>query len=430
MVKKSLLWLIPAILSMTAMSSLATEVYLDVIRSETQKIPLAIFDLADHTGLQKAKALVEEVLSADIKRSQVFEIVDLRRLGIDPVLKSNPEKSLLTRASTLGVEAIAWANLSWWGKELVLEGHLYDGSTGRMIIEKRYFGQETILRTMVHRFADEILFRYTGEKGIAHTRIAFVSDLAGNKEIYLMDYDGHSPRRITADSSVSLSPNWSPDGRWLSYTSYRDGNPDLYILDLESSRRWKFSSFEGLNISPSWSPQGDYLALSLTKDGNAEIYILSRDGKDLRRLTFDPAIDISPSWSPTGREMVFVSDRGGSPQLYIMGNDGTNVRRLTFEGDYNTSPTWSPKGEKIAYVSRREGRFKIFTISPDGSNNRQVTNGPGSDENPSWSPDGHYLAISSTRDGRANIYITSADGSYIERLTHNGANNTNPAWSP
>ena len=154
---------------------------------------------------------------------------------------------------------------------------------------KEYFGNEETFRRMVHSFADEIVSRYTGEKGIARTRIAFVSDKTRNKELYVMDYDGQNPLKVSADHSICLSPAWSPDGKMLAYVSYRDRNPDLYGLNMETGKRWKISGNEGLNISPAWSPNGKRLAVALSKDGAAEIYTHGpeRPGSgaaDLRRL--------------------------------------------------------------------------------------------------------------------------------------------------
>ena len=113
---------------------------------------------------------------------------------------------------------------------------LYDAASGMRIANKEYFGNEETFRRMVHTFADEIVSRYTGEQGIARTRIAYVSDKTHFKDLYVMDYDGQNPMKITADHSICLSPAWSPDGKVLAYVSYRDKNPDLFGLDMETGK--------------------------------------------------------------------------------------------------------------------------------------------------------------------------------------------------
>lgn len=404
--------------------------YLGVIQGETRKIPIAVLDVVDEFGSPELRALALEVLQADLRRSQIFEVMDPEKLDLHPAGNEEPAEELRKRGGTFGLSGVVWARIKRNSKDLVLSGRLYDAPTGMRLAGKEYFGNEETFRRMVHSFADEIVSQYTGEKGIARSRIAFVSDKTKSKELYLMDYDGRNPLKISADRSICLSPAWSPDGKALAYVSYRDKNPDLFGLDLETGRRWKMSGTEGLNISPAWSPDGKRLALALSRDGSAELYTMDRNGNDLTRLTYGLSDNVAPCWSPNGRELVFTSGRAGTPQLYVMGVDGTDVRRITFEGNYNASPNWSPRGDRIVFATQVRGFFKIATINPDGSDFRILTNGPGSDENPSWSPSGRQIVYSSNREGKFNIYIMNADGSDPERITPNDANYSSPAWSP
>jgi TolB protein len=312
-----------------------------------------------------------------------------------------------------------------------LEGRLYDYQKGDEIGGKRYIGPPQMARTMVHRLADELVFQYTGEQGIARSWIAYVSEVDGGKELFLMDYDGFHPRRLTYDISLNLAPTWSPDKRRLAFVSYRNGDdPQIEELDLATGRRRTLVAFAGMNITPDWSPNGNELAFATTKDGNSEIYKVDKELKRFERLTENRAADLAPSWSPTGRELAFTSDRGGNPQVYVMSADGSNVRRLTYEGNYNTAATWSPKGNWIAYVCRDERKLlKICIITPDGQQWRRVTSGVSNDESPSWAADSRHIAFSSTRNGRRDIHIMTIDGMEVERLTANGSYNDDPAWS-
>ena len=407
-----------------------SQYYLGVIQGEAKKIPVTVLEISNETGNPKLRTQAFEILQADLRRSQIFEVLDPAKLDLAYAGKSEPAEEVIKRAGTFGITGVAWASLQRKGGELMLSGRLYDAASGMKMTSKDYFGNEDTFRRMVHSFADEIVSRYTGEKGIARTRIAYVSDKSGYKELYNMDYDGANPMKITADRSICLSPAWRPDGKMLVYVSYRDRNPDLYGLDMETGKRWKISGSEGLNISPAWSPDGKRLALALSKDGSAEIYTIGIHGTNPERLTYGAYDNVSPAWAPNGRELAFNSGRAGSPQLYIMNADGTDVRRITFEGAYNASPNWSPRGDKIVFVSQVRGLFKIATVNPDGSDFRLLTDGPGNDENPSWSPSGRQIVFSSNRAGRSGIYIMNADGTDIERITPNDANYTSPAWSP
>jgi TolB protein len=425
-----ILALLLAITLITSANVALSQYYLGVVQGEAKKIPIAVLDIYDESGSASLRTTALDVLQADLRRSHIFDVVDANKLDLQVKGNMEPAEELRKRAGVFGLSGLVWAKIQRKGKDIVLSGRLYDAPTGTRLSSKEYFGNEETFRRMVHTFADEIVSRFTGEKGIARSRIAFVSDKTRSKELYVMEYDGQNPLKVTADRSICLSPAWSSDGKILAYVSYRDRNPDLFALDTDTGKRWKLSGSEGLNISPAWSPNGKRIALALSKDGSAEIYTIGRDGKDLERLTYGASDNVSPSWAPNGRELVFTSGRAGTPQLYVMSADGADVRRITFEGKYNASPNWSPRGDRIVFASQAGGLFKIATVNPDGSDFRILTGGPGSDENPSWSPSGRQIVFSSNREGKFNIYIMNADGTDIERITKNDANYTSPAWSP
>lgn len=422
----------------------AADVFLEATRPDFQKISLAVAEIRNVGGPDWLGGRIEEVLKKDVKRSLVFDLVDLPSLGIKAQdLGTGMErgaKAVFKQASENGVSVLVWGNagLKEAGKDagkdadVSMEGLVYDSGSDEVIGGKRYVGSPSVLRLMAHRFVDELVFRYTGEPGIARTKIAYVAEHGAARELFVMDYDGHDARQLTADGFLNLMPRWSPDRRFLVFTTYRNRNTqDIDMIELATGKRWTLVSLGGLNITPALSPDGNSLAFASSYEGNSELYLLDTRTKAVQRLTVNPSGDLSPSWSPTGRELVFVSDRGGAPQVFLMGADGSNVRRLTFEGDYNAAPVWSPRGNWIAYVCRTPRKeYKLCLISPDGQKRVQVTTGPGVDDSPSWSPDGRHLVFSSTVDGKSHIYMINADGKDLERLTFEGTRNSAPSWSP
>ncbi len=408
---------------------------IDIYRKEAQKIAIAVVGFPSFRVGPKGVEVGSQasgILTSDLKNAGVFDVIEPTFLPFDATqVGLGQEKGILPALKSLKVQALVVGKLSSRGEELLLEGQLFEVAKGEMLSGKRYVGNLNSLRTMVHRLADEIVFRLTGEKGIATSRIAYVSSRDGAKEIYVMDYDGHSPVLITGNRSINLSPRWSPDAREIAYTSYRDHNPDLFVVHLESGRRRKLSSSPGLNIAPGWSPDGQRVAFSMSSGQGTNLFLSRADGTGLQPLTMGSNINVSPSFSPNGRQIAFNSDRGGSPQIYVMDVEGTNVRRLTFGvGDYSVSPRWSPRGDKIAFVGRLRGAFDIFLITPDGTGVVQLTSNSGNNEEPSWSRDGRHIVFTSTRNGRRDLYIMSADGTNQRRLTNNGRENYLADWSP
>jgi TolB protein len=332
---------------------------------------------------------------------------------------------------SIGADIVIDGKLWIEGDLLLAEVRMHAVRAQENVFGRRYTAARGAARTLAHRIADDILQHAGNYQGVARTRIAFSTSRTQprSKEIYLMDYDGHGQRPVTANGSLNLTPSWSPDGRALSYISYREGAPSLYLAFLYQGRGEKlvgdFQSF-----TPAWSPDGQWIAFTSNRDGQSEIYLAAVDGSELRRLTDNRAIDVAPTWSPNGRAIAFTSDRTGAPQIYTMDRDGLNLRRVSFEGSYNDSPAWSPSRQysEIAYASRIERRpFDIVVHDFETRQTRQLTTGRGSNESPSWAPNGLHIAFTSNRAGNDQVFTMHRDGSNLKQLTREGSNTT-PRW--
>lgn len=329
-------------------------------------------------------------------------------------------------------ETVVYARVvSRFGK-VVLQGQLLESATGDVIFESEYPLGDPPDRWALHAFSDDVVLYLTGEAGVASTRIAFVGNATGSKEVYLVDYDGARLSRVTSLGSITISPAWSAEGKYIACTTFASGNPDLAKIEVGDPEVVAISTRQGINSAPEWDPagSGDIIA-ALSYEGNTELYRMNSNGGDLHRLTFEPnSIETSATFSPSGGQIAFVSDRTGQTQIYIMDADGANVRRLTYLNGYCDSPDWSPKGDSIVFVGRVDGAFDLFTMAADGTNLRRLSSGEGNHENPSWAADGRHI-VYAKRDGNdRRLFITAADGSGKRQLTWSRGDQYNPAWSP
>jgi TolB protein len=426
-VKRVILLLLVALVLPTTL--LAREDYLEVTAASDRKQLLAIAPLVSQGGGEAVAAAndVGDALRFDMTLTGRFTLFDSAQASTGSGIR--PGEFDLAPWRTAGAELLIKSAATFSGNDVVLEFRLYDVTGARQLLAKRYSGTRKDVRRMAHSFSDEILLFLTGERGPFTGKIAFVSKRSGNKEIYLMDYDGYQVQRLTANGSINLKPDFAPSGREIIYTSYKNGNPYLYRRDLFSTAETRIAAYPGLNITGAWSPDGSRIALALSKDGNTELYTIGKGGGQLNRLTKNNAIETSPSWSPDGSRIAFLSDRLGRPQIFVMNADGSGVYRLTTAGDYNVGPSWSPKGDRILYCRQQPGGFQIYAINPDGSNDTQLTS-EGSNEHPRWSPDGRFITFSSNRRGSQNIYVMRADGSGQTKVSRAGGAETQPTWSP
>lgn len=372
---------------------------------------------------------LRSVLERDLAMTGYFEIIDPDAY-LDTTGQVEPGTFPFEPWRKIKSVALAKTRLQRHPDGLAADVYLYDVAVGEKIIAKRFIGDPDDLRYLGHRIADEILLALTGEKGIFGARIAAVGSRTGNKEVYVMDIDGHGVHAVTRNGSINLSPAWSPDGRGIAWTSYKRGNPDLYAKELASGRTRVLSNREGINTGAAYSPDGRYIALARSAGGDSDIYVIdATTGRDVNRITRGGGIDVAPDFSPDGAEIAFSSERSGGSQIFVADLSTGATRRVTFSGTFNFDPVWSPDGQRIAFVGRH-GNFDIFVVDADGSNMTRVTQDQGDNEDPSWSDDGRYLVFSSDRRGRKEIWMSTPDGRHQVAITDGHGGWTQPTWAP
>jgi TolB protein len=408
----------------------AVDVFLNVTGGGTRKLNIAVPDFAVTTGADPAGVgkMLASVAGADLTFSGLFSVV----AATGAIPPNNPEalRRSWTEFAAAGAHAGVHGLAALRGDRAEVEMRLYDLTSPehRLITSKKFELPMPQARRLAHKVADEVVMQFTGEPGIADTKIAYVTGPVGAKEIVMADYDGAAIAPVTKNGSINLSPVWSPDARSLAFTSYKQGYPDLYrAFPFERRPDQTLAAFVGINSSPAFSPDGKSLAMTLSKDGNPEIYVLNLASGAMRRLTRHAGIDTEPTWAPTGRQIAFVSDRSGTPHIYVMDAEGANVRQLT-SGGFHTQPRWSPRGDAVAYT-QRAGAHDIWVVDVDGSNARRLTSG-GDNQGPTWAPSGRHLAFQSNRLGRWQIFAVLADGSAVAPLTRGNTESTSPSWSP
>lgn len=402
----------------------AARVYVDITSAQLHKVPIAVPYFIDKSHPDQKSKLGKE-MSSLLSRALDFH-------GFVDILPAEAyDGSQNMDWTDIGADYTILGNFENDAEGIALELRLIDAYKGYMTLGRRYKGPVSRHDLMVKKFCDEVVEKLTGEPGISLSKIAFVSDKTGQKEIYVSDVFGENVRQVTNHRHLAVSPRFSPDGKKLAYTSYHKNNPNLYITDLSQSKTTKLvSRRQGLNMAPAWSPDGRTMAITLSIDDNPDLYLIDIAGEIIERLTKNAGINVSPTWSPDGKELAFVSDRSGSPQIYVMTMKNKSVSRITYSGSYNSTPSWSPKGDWIAYSSKNDGNYHIIIIRPDGDSPTKITSTPGDHESPSWSPDGKQILFSRKINNKQQIYAINRNGTGMRALFANFGDQTFPQWSP
>ena len=413
--------------------SMAKYNYINISNPFIRKIPIAIPFFKSFTGSSQESLMskqMSELMGETLAFTGYFKILDKN------AYLESPHKSGITATNinfrnwtVIGAELLITAGILTKENNIKMEFRLYDTFKMKFLVGKQYEGKSGDQRKMVRRFCSSVIFELTGSRGYFNSKIAFISTGTGNKEIYICDFDGYSPKKFTNSRNITLFPAWSSDGKWLAYTSYMKGHPDLYIRKLTRQQGIVVAK-KGINSSPAWTPEKFELAATFSFTGDQDIYQLTGKGKITKRLTRSRGIDSSPSWAPDGKKITFVSKRSGTPQIYIKDLISGEIRRLTFKGKYNTQPAWAPDGKKIVYSSMTTNGINICIINTDGNHFARLTEDTGDNESPSWSSDGSLIAFSTTREGASRIYIMTANGAEQRRLLLLPGQQTSPAWSP
>ncbi|HEV2491045.1 MAG TPA: hypothetical protein VGT03_14665 [Candidatus Acidoferrales bacterium] len=429
----------------------------DVIKTGTglgvEKVKLGVPEFSARNPEAAApEKIFHQVLIDDLSYSGIIEMVSPSFFPAEIPSAPGELKADAWSQAPASAMMVAFGNLTANGTSLSLAGYLYDvrQASPLSVLEKIYNGNATDAgaRQLAHEFADDIISRLSGGvPGIAETKIAFVSNRTGHKEIWQMDYDGANQTQLTHLGSTALTPRWSPDDSRIAFTCFERYqnvlSAQICMYSTLTQRLIAFPRFPGTSSAPAWSPDGTRLAFMASFRGDPELFETDASGQHMHQLTFSAAVSTSPTWNPkTGQAIIFVSDRGGLPDLYQMNADGSNLQKIPLSAatgvaardlpatGYVVDPSWSPNGQLLAFSWRRpEGNFDIYIMDIATNQLVELTRDSGENERPSWAPDGRHIVFETTRSGSLQVWTMLADGSQARQLTFDGKNES-PNWSP
>ena len=241
---------------------------------------------------------------------------------------------------------------------------------------------------------------------------------------------------------ASAEPQWSPDGRWISYVSDRSGTPEIWLWSVEGGEASRLTGNGGRLIKGySWSPDGRRIAFAGNRHGQYDVWTVEVPSGETRRLTDGPALEVYPAWSPDSQSVLFVRLDGDWMDHTILevpaggGEERVIVRDEDFfdygEGGTFGYPLVSPDGATVVFPSYRSGWINYWSVPRSGGEPTPLAAAAADQTEGVWSPDGSGFAYVENHGGTYQLRVAPADGGEPRVIAAPDSGIVgSPQWSP
>jgi tricorn protease len=224
------------------------------------------------------------------------------------------------------------------------------------------------------------------------------------------------------------------EARLVRYPHYHNGRVvftylgDIWTADENGQNVQRLTVNRARDVYGRFSPDGKWIAFSSERNGNLDVYLIPAGGGNAKQLTAHSADDVVLGWSSDSRAVLFSSNRGEDfmPQLYLVSTEGGMPWKTGT--DMGVQASYSPDGQKLAYNQKAQAYWRkfyrgsyqsdIMIMDVAAKKFTQVTDFDGLDSWPMWGHDG-YIYFVSDRDGNGltNIWRVSESGGKADRVT-------------
>ncbi len=219
-------------------------------------------------------------------------------------------------------------------------------------------------------------------------QLAYVSFETQKAAVWLQDLATGQRRMVASFRGSNSAPAFSPDGKWLAMALSREGLTQLFTMPVAGGASpYRLTQSSAIDTEPVYSPDNRFIYFTSDRGGGPQIYRIAINGGNAERVTFAGAYNISPAISPDGRHLAYVTRQGGAYKLALLELASGAVRLLTDTSD-DERPSFAPNGRLIVYATRSQGADVLMTTTLDGRIKSRLVSSGSDVREPAWGPFG------------------------------------------
>ncbi|RZV34855.1 MAG: Tol-Pal system beta propeller repeat protein TolB [Chromatiales bacterium] len=218
-------------------------------------------------------------------------------------------------------------------------------------------------------------------------QLAYVSFEGNKSSIFVQTLRTGNRFNVSSKPGINGAPSFSPDGRKLVVTlGGVDGNLDIHVLDINSRETTRLTTHRAIDTEGTWSPDGRYIYFTSDRSGGPQVYRVSARGGTPERVTFEGSYNARPRLSPDGKRMAVVHNDRGNFRIAVMDLERRDLLVLS-TGRQDESPSFAPNSDSLIYATRQGRNGVLETVSADGLIRQKMASRAGGDvREPVWSP--------------------------------------------